>query len=280
MKSAKLCSSCCTAAYADSATATAATAAAAAAAVSKLLDLELFPAEPAKGVVQQLPHVKLLGTHSIPHHHHKISAAAAAAAAAARPADSAPDDSLVHDVITESHFEIFTEKPCWGTFKISGADIVSWSFFSDQGWTDAASFISSQQRGSGDTLVTRKKGAEGVAIDAEEDWGDGVVRSLVVKWTSEQQQGPLHWPMRVRYYSKQQQQQGVIGVGTEDQQQPEAAAEQSDSSNSSSSKPGLSVELHVGYVERTADLAAVQARVPEWSTLTYEATTYISSWQF
>jgi hypothetical protein len=218
--------------------------------VSKLLDLELFPAAPSEGLLQHLPHVKLLSTRSVPQHTRRSATAAGAAAG----------DDFAHDP-TEVHFEVFTEKPCWGTFKVSGADIVSWSLFDDAGWTDAASFMESQQRGSGSTLVTRKKGAEGIAVDSDEDWGDGVVRSLVVKWTSERQQGPLHWPMRVRYYSKQQQQ---------------SAAGDGDSSSSN----GLQVELHVGYVERTAALAAVQARMPEWSTLTYEATTYISTWEF
>jgi hypothetical protein len=233
--------------------------------VSKLLDMELFPAAPAEGLVQQLPYVKLLHTRSVPHHHHKNAAAAAAAAA-----------ELVHDVLTEAHFEIFTAKPCWGTSKISGADIVSWSIFADGVYNDAASFMAGQQRGSGSTIVTRKKGAEGIAVDSDEDWGDGVVRSLVVKWTSEQQQGALHWPMRVRFYSKQQQQE----VSAEQQHSSSSGGDTTSSSSSSNGKTGLTVELHVGYVGRTDELAAVQARMPEWSTLSYEATTYISRWEF
>jgi hypothetical protein len=243
-------------------------AAAAASAVSKLLDMELFPAAPAEGLVQQLPYVKLLHTRSVPHHHHKT--------ADIKPSATNKDEQLVHDTLTEAHFEIFTAKPCWGTLKISGADIVSWSIFADGNYNDAASFMAGQQRGSGSTIVTRKKGAEGIAVDSDEDWGDGIVRSLVVKWTSEQQQGALHWPMRVRFYSKQQQQGSI------------SASEQKDSSGnsvgnaggSSGGKTGLTVELHVGYVGRTAELAAVQARMPAWGTLSYEATTYISRWEF
>lgn len=227
--------------------------------------MELFHAEPAKGLVQHLPHVKLLHMRSVPHHHHHKTSTTTAAA---RAAGGEPP----HDVFTEVIFEIYTAKPCWGTLKLSGADIVSWSIFSDGVWNDAASFMAGQQRGSGSTLVTRKKGAEGIATDVGEDWGEGVVRSLVVKWTSEQQQGALHWPMRVRF--RGQQQEGCSRMAGEQQQG--SAAEDS----SSSCKAGLSVELHVGYLERTAELAAVQARMPEWSTLSFEATTYISSWEF
>ncbi|WIA36529.1 hypothetical protein OEZ86_007823 [Tetradesmus obliquus] len=231
--------------------------------VSKLLDLELFPAEPAAGVVGHLPHVKLLATRPVPHPHNRTNAAAAAAA------------------LTEAHFEIFTEKPCWATFKISGVDIARWSLFDGEGWTEAAAFIASQQRGSGSSIAKRKKGAAGIAVDVGEDWGDGVVRNLVVKWTSEQQQAPLRWPVRVQYYSKQQ--QGASRAGRDEQQhqqQQEGRAGEQTGSSSSIEETGLSVELHVGYVERTAKLAAVQARMPEWSTLTYEATIYISSWDF
>jgi hypothetical protein len=254
--------------------------------VSKLLDMELFPAAPAEGLVQHLPYVKLLHTRSVPHHHHKTAAAAGPAAAAANspappphPSDSKSsgrhddDEELIDDVLTEAHFEIFTAKPCWGTLKISGADIVSWSIFSDGVYNDAASFMAGEQRGSGSTIVTRKKGAEGIAVDSDEDWGDGVMRSLIVKWTSEQQQGALHWPMRVRFYSKEQQQ----GLKPE---QNHGSSSDGGAGSSSGGKTGLSVELHVGYVGRTAELAAVQARMPAWSTLSYEATTYISSWEF
>lgn len=132
-------------------------------------------------------------------------------------------------------------------------------------WTDAATFLASEHGGSGSALISKNR-AEGLHVEKPRK-EDGVLRSLVVKWTNEHQQGPLQWPLKVR-------------VARSDL----GSAGQNDSSESAGSddhRPtGLTVELQVGYVERTAALAEIEARMPEWSTLSYEATTYISKWDF
>lgn len=138
-------------------------------------------------------------------------------------------------------------------------------------WNDAATFMASEKGGSGSALVTRK-GAEGIHID-EEDWGDGFVRSVVVKWTSEHQQGPLHWPLKVRFHPTQQHDTSKAKISGNHQGVENDRAH-------TTCNTGLAVELHVGYVERSAALADMETRMPEWSTLSYEATTYISKWQF
>lgn len=140
---------------------------------------------------------------------------------------------------------------------------VSWSITPGQ-WNDAATFLASEKGGSGSALVT-KKGAEGISADYE-DWGDGIVRSIVVKWTSEHQQGPLHWPLRIRFYPATKQESNEGQVKSEGSGQSEHT--------------GLTVELHVGYVEKSAALAEMEARMPRWSTLSFEATNYISKWLF
>jgi hypothetical protein len=95
------------------------------------------------------------------------------------------------------------------------------------------------------------------------------VSSLIVKFTNEQQQQALHWPITVRLLgpasassSQQQQEEGVLG----------------DDSSSSSSAAGLRVELHVGDLSETPQLAAAEARMPAWSTLSYRATVFVSHW--
>lgn len=42
----------------------------------------------------------------------------------------------------------------------------------------------------------------------------------------------------------------------------------------------LHVELHVAYLTRTSSLQQMVSKLPDWSTLSYEATTYYSEWQF
>lgn len=263
------------------------------AAVSKLLDMELFPAEPAFGVVAALPHLKLLKQRTVPHHHHlhpdlDFTGGNQVAAAAARKAESSDmsgsitqhrslqaDEQLIHDELTEVCFEVYTAKPCWGTLRLSGVEFVSWSMIPGV-WNDAASFTAGDHRGSGRSLVT-KQGTKGFGGNGKEDWGNGTVRNVVVKWTSEQQQAALRWPIRVRFYSSKRGQK----PGHEPRQvEGEGAGAEKQERSGSSGKTGLGVELHVGYVERTEALAAVQARMPEWSTLTYEATTYVSKWEF
>lgn len=130
-------------------------------------------------------------------------------------------------------------------------------------WTDAATLIASEQGGSGRAVATRQ-GSQNNEED-ENDWGDGVVRSIVIKWTSEHWQGPLHWPLRVRFHPSQQ----------------AGAAAGADARGASTMEgTGLLVELHVGYVEKTAALAGMEAQMPEWATLSFEATSYISRWSF
>eukprot|EP00878_Enallax_costatus_P023835 GHUV01025389.1.p1 GENE.GHUV01025389.1~~GHUV01025389.1.p1 ORF type:complete len:611 (+),score=132.24 GHUV01025389.1:251-2083(+) len=236
--------------------------------VSKLLDFELFPSQPALGVVQELPYVRSVGQRSIQHHHRVLADAAGQRHTVGQEtghlggAGSADrcSSAVVDDQLRELQLEVFTAKPCWGTLKLSGVDLVSWSITPGE-WTDAASFIASEQEGSGRALISRK--AEGISAD-EEDWGDGGVRSIVVKWTSEHRDGPLHWPLKLRFSPKQQ------AAGQPAGAEKEATTE----------KSGLVVELHVGYVEKTAALAEMEARMPEWSTLSFEATTYISKWEF
>lgn len=122
--------------------------------------------------------------------------------------------------------------------------------------------MASEQGGSGSAFVT-KKGAEGIGVK-DKDQREGIVSSIVVKWTSEHQQGPLHWRLKVRLQPAQQSGKlQPVGDGQGDR----------------GSRTGLEVELHVGYVERTAALAEMEARMPQWSTLSYEATCYISKWQ-
>eukprot|EP00879_Flechtneria_rotunda_P008763 GHRR01009178.1.p1 GENE.GHRR01009178.1~~GHRR01009178.1.p1 ORF type:complete len:424 (+),score=114.37 GHRR01009178.1:229-1500(+) len=225
--------------------------------VSKLLDYQLYPAKPNLQVVKQLPHLKLVGKR-------RMCAGTYADADEEFIWGESVDEVASCEgtnTVTEVQFESFTEKPCWGTLKLYGADIESWSLHPGV-WYGAANFTAGRQRGSGDVLITRQH-TEGKGLGHV--MHKGPVGSVVIKWTNEQRQGPLHWLMRVRYHEPQQQRQH--------QQLKHSATASGESSNSK-----LLVELHVGYVEQTTDLAEVISRMPDWATLSYQATTYISQW--
>lgn len=78
--------------------------------VSKLLDLVLFPAKPSVGVVEHLPHVQLVNQRTL--NQQEQSAVAGAV-------------SSIPGEVIELDLEVFTEKPCWGTLRLFGADMVS-----------------------------------------------------------------------------------------------------------------------------------------------------------
>jgi hypothetical protein len=207
--------------------------------ISKLLDVMKFPVNSPDevGPLGTLPHVQLLARRSVK-----------------TPLDSSSASGLPSQ-LTEVEFDIVIDKPCWGTLKLSGVDLVSWSIAPGQdAQQEAAAFMGRQQRsggsGSGFTLQTAS-GKGSVA------WGQATVSNLMVKFTNERWQGPLRWRVVARFV-------------------------ESDGSSSSSSSPKalLQVDLHVGHVDATPQLSAMEARMPAWATLSYHATSFASRWQF
>lgn len=92
--------------------------------VSKLLDLESFPAQPAEGVVQDLPCVRVVESKSV-QHHRRIHADAAGDQQAGQGPGHHGGASSLGSGMTELQLEVFTAKPCWGTLQLSGVDLVS-----------------------------------------------------------------------------------------------------------------------------------------------------------
>ncbi len=66
----------------------------------------------------------------------------------------------------------------------------------------------------------------------------------VVRWTTEAAQTP--WPLEL-----------VVGPGEK-----------------------LRLELHVAYLHATEPLKGIRSRLPDWATLSYECTSYVSIWEF
>eukprot|EP00775_Hariotina_reticulata_P013769 gene13769-13890_t len=227
--------------------------------VSKLLDLQLFPAQPADAgaVVEELPYVKLLSKQAIQQQPATLK-------------DSGGSSQAPRSELVEAQLQIFSAAPCWGTLKLSGVPIESWSITPGL-WNDARTFTGGQQGGSGRALLTRQ-GSPGVMKGDGKGRGDGTVRSLVVKWTNELQQQPLQWPLIVRYHAADN-----SSIGQQQQQSQDLAGT---SIKKRRSVPGLKVEVHVGYVERSAAIAAMLERMPDWGTVSFEATAYVSSWEF
>jgi hypothetical protein len=150
--------------------------------------------------------------------------------------------------VTEVALEVVIPRPCWGTLRLSGVDLVSWEVIPGQ-HTDAAAFVAKQHRSSGSALMqpTDGRGSQG--------WGAAHVRALIIKFSSEQWQGPLRWRLVVRFDA------GAAAQQPRDEQQ-------------------LAAELHVGHVDSTPQLAAMAARMPAWATITYHATILVSRWSF
>lgn len=217
--------------------------------VSKLLDVLKFPdnssAPPPQLDPDTIPYVRLL---------HKPSRNAAG--------DAVLDDKYDDDApagSTRVHLEIVAPKPCWGTLKLvgqGGRSITGWSI-KDGVWRDAGSFLSKEHSGSGSVMkgsVAHSSGSVGLGKDR--------VASLVVKFTNEHQQEPLRWPITLSL-------QGSDSTAGAQQQQ-----------DGTDAAVGLRVELHVGYIDETPELAAVEQRMPAWSTLSYHATIFVGHWDY
>lgn len=91
--------------------------------VSKLLDMEVFPAKPASGVVLDLPYVRVVNQRSIQHHHQQNQEQDSRQEAMHQA--TAGGDGMVNEQMTELELDVFTAKPCWGTLKLSGVEMVS-----------------------------------------------------------------------------------------------------------------------------------------------------------
>jgi hypothetical protein len=225
--------------------------------VSKLLDLQLFPAQPADAgaVVSELPYVKLLSKQLIQQQ-------------PAADKDNSISSRASTSELIEVQLQIFSAAPCWGTLTLSGVPIESWSVTPGV-WNDAWNFTRRQPGGSGRALLTRQ-GSSGMDGEDGKGKGDGAVGSLVIKWTNELQQQPLQWPLIVRYHASD-------NISIEQQENQDVAGT---SSTRGRTVSGLKVELHVGFVERSAAIAAMLDRMPDWGTVSFEATVYVSSWEF
>lgn len=148
--------------------------------------------------------------------------------------------------------DIVAPKPCWGTLMLfsNGRAISGWSI-KEGTWQEAGAFLASQHSGSGSAM-----GVSSAHATSRAQSSNSTVSSLIVKFTNEHQQGPLHWPITVQLQGSELSQQLSDG------------------------KAGLKVKLHVGYLDETPQLAAVEQRMPAWSTLSYRATIFMSSWDF
>lgn len=157
--------------------------------------------------------------------------------------------------LTRVELDVVVPLPCWGTLKFTGAGISSWSIKPGV-WQDAGTFMSKQHSGSGSVMG----GSPSTAHVQSAGNGTGVLSSLLIKFTNEHQQAPLHW--RIVLHVRQSQQGG----------------------GSSSEAPGpvvgLGALLHVGIIDPTPQLDAMEQHMPAWSTLSYHATIFVSDWQF
>jgi len=193
--------------------------------VSKLLDTLIFPAmSDAPGLDEQFPYVQLIKQQQL-----------------------ADQPGLV-----EVQLVVVSPKPCWGTLKFTASGIDSWSIKPGE-WQQAGSFLSRKHSGSGSVMVGPGGQSSGSVGSSR-----GTVSSLLIKFTNEHQQEPLHWPVVLRVRA----QQDTKGSGPE------------------GGPLGLGVVLHVGLLDETPQLAAVEQRMPAWSTLSYHATIYVSHWQY
>lgn len=175
-------------------------------------------------------------------------------------AAAVPPSSSQQQPLTEVEFDVIIPAPCWGTLKLSGADLVAWSLAPGR-WTDAAVFMSSDARStSGSAITLQSSSGRGSAA-----WGEHTLSSLVVKFTSEVRDAPLVWRVAVRFHSTSSTNSSV------DFQQQQVA--------SAAAAARLGVDLHVGHVDETPALAAMEARMPVWATLSYHATVLVSKWQ-
>lgn len=209
--------------------------------VSKLLDVLKFPdatpsSTPQQHAAEALPHVRLVresDDETGPPGH--------------------PQDS---PGLTRIHIEVVAPQPCWGTLKLvgeGGRSITGWSIKEGE-WREAGSFLAKQHSGSGSAMVGSSAHSSG-SVQSSSD----AVSSLIVKFTNEHQQAPLHWPITLAL-------QHAGGSGSSQQEQEPGV--------------GLRVELHVGYITDTPELAAVEQRMPAWSTLSYHATVFVGHWRF
>jgi hypothetical protein len=154
---------------------------------------------------------------------------------------------------TDVSVEVVSPRPCWGTLKLvgDGRSIGGWSI-KDGEWREAGDFLSKQHSGSGSVMKGSTAHASGSVQSS-----NATVSSLIVKFTNEHQQAPLRWPIKVRVQDTDRGQMHLAG-----------------------GKVGLSVELHVGYLDETKELVAYEQRMPAWSTLSYRATIFVSHWTF
>lgn len=154
--------------------------------------------------------------------------------------------------LVEVQLMVVSPKPCWGTLKFTASGVDSWSIKPGE-WQQAGSFLSRKHSGSGSVMVGPGGQGSG-SVGSSHD----TVSSLLIKFTNEHQQEPLQWPVVLRVRA----QQDTQGRG------PEGGS------------LGLGVVLHVGLLDETPQLAAVEQRMPAWSTLSYHATIYVSHWQY
>ena len=233
--------------------------------ISDLLDLVSLPAPnvPMGLLVDKLPALRLVSDRLVP---------AAAAGASDREQQPLLDAELLSDEgvervasggrFREVAFEVYTQKPCWGSLRISGQPLLSWELSPESGARNVSAFMAHGYK------PVRKVG-HGGGGGVESAWP----HDLVVKWTNEKMN--MVWRVTL-----------VLGKGGVDA----AAGGEGDGNVQAGSNSGgggggagseqqpLKVELHVAYLDRTQHLQEMVDKMPAWSTLSYEATTYVSEW--
>lgn len=159
-------------------------------------------------------------------------------------------------MFSDVHLEVVAPRPCWGTLKFVGEGISAWSI-KDGEWHGTTDFLQKKHSGSAGNLMAAPtySAASRSTGFAEASSSNQTLSALIIKFTNEHQEEPLHWRIVVRVQrdaDQQQQQEGPVG---------------------------LTAELHVGDLTPTPELTAVEQRMPKWSTLSYRVTTYDSYWE-
>jgi hypothetical protein len=231
--------------------------------ISDLLDLMRFPAPVVpKGVlVDRLPALRVVSDRVLP--------MPEAAGNMHRGGQHLQDTkSLIDDMLNatstpttrEVVVEVYTEKPCWGSLRVTGQPLLSWELSPGGGHRNVSGFMAHGYKPPQRKVGGVQESGEGLAA-----WP----HDFVVKWTNEKRE--MVWRITLLLEGLATDAEGHASMNR-------SGSSRSSGANSIGPEGPLKFELHVAYLDRTQHLQEMVDRMPDWSTLSYEATTYVSEW--